>query len=91
MELTIKGRPEEVAEKSEQVLERLHDFFLPIAPELADTLRKAMTKTRVELRHPVLKTLQKKTAEMYDQQIEQMLTDVNKVLNRSLDRGKEGR
>jgi hypothetical protein len=83
MEITIKGSPRELEEKSGEVVDKLSEFFQSFAPDVADQLRKAVAKEPVELRHPVLKALHKQTSEKYNQHVAKMLVEIGAVLDKA--------
>lgn len=86
MRFFLEGEPEELAEKSDQLLGELIKSFSGIAPEFAERLAKALPEKLppVELRLPVLKRLHEKTADEYARQMQLMVRDIGKVLDRSL-------
>lgn len=84
MRIEINATQKELAEKSTEVLSKLESLFQNVAPDTAEMLNKAMPEKKVELRYPVLKDLHKQTALLYQQHLDDMVNQVNKVLNRSL-------
>ena len=84
MKLRLDATPKELAEKSEQLVQSVSTLLRPVSPELADALEKALPRKEAELKFPVLRDLQKKTEVLYDKQMDLMLKDIGKVLDKSL-------
>jgi len=83
MRLKLDATPEELKEKAPNLLKSLGEILEPVSPEMAEILEKALPRKESELKFPVLRELQKRTEVLYDQQLELMLKDISKVLNRS--------
>ena len=84
MRLRIEATPDELADKSEALVKALADAIGPMAPDLAEALKKALPKAPVELLQPALREMHKVTRREYEKRLKWMLKDIGKVLDRSL-------
>jgi hypothetical protein len=86
MHVRIEADPEELREKSTDLLQALAKAFADVSPELAESLEKALPEKESILKLPVLKELHTRTAQAYQRQMQLMLKDIGKVLDRSLNK-----
>ena len=84
MKLRVDGTPEELKEKAPELVKSLGDLLRSVSPDMADALEKAIPHKEKELKFPVLRALQKQTEIAYEKQMDKMLKDIGKVLDRSL-------
>jgi len=80
----LEATPGELHEKGEALVEELAKAFSGTNPELSDALDGILPPPSVELRHPVLKGLKKRTDKEYDAMLKRMLKDIGKVLDQSI-------
>jgi hypothetical protein len=84
MKLKIDATPEELSEKAPALLGKLAGMLQFINPEIADTIFKAVLPQKEhELKHPVLRDLQKKISAIYADHLDRMIADIGKVLDKS--------
>jgi valyl-tRNA synthetase len=84
MKLKVTGTPDELRDKAESLVKSLGDILHPVSPDIAEALYKAIPAKEVELKFPVLRSLQEKTMAAYKKQMELMLEDIGAVLDKSL-------
>lgn len=82
MKLRLEADPEELREKSTDLLKSLRDGLADVAPEVADYLSKALPPKERALKYPVLRDLEKKTSAEYDRTLKRMVRAIGKVLDR---------
>lgn len=82
MRLRLEATPQELYEKAPDFLDKLADAFEPVHPELADVLAKALRK-EPSLKFRLLRELHQQTRDAYAKQLDAMLADIDKVLDRS--------
>jgi hypothetical protein len=80
MRLELQASPEEIREKSGQLLERLGEMLSSEVPEIAEMLEKALPKKEQELKYPVLQELAARTRELYAHQLDLMLQEIADVV-----------
>ena len=82
-----EDRDGEISEKAEELTKAIVERFSKLSPEVRDlaALLKARAETEVKLRYPTLKELQKRSAAVFQRQMSALLSDVEKVLDRSVD------
>ena len=85
MKLRVDATPEELEEKAPDLVKAMIELLRPASPEMADVLEKAIPRKEKELKFPVLRALQKQTEVAYEKQMELMLKDIGKVLDKSLE------
>lgn len=89
MRFRLNATPKELAEKSGKLVEELSELFQFDAPDLAESLEKALPAKEPELKYPVLRELQAKTAKLYREHMDQMLQAIGKVLDQGLGKSLE--
>lgn len=80
MRLELQASPEEIREKSGQLLERLGEMLSSEVPEIAEMLEKALPKKEQELKYPLLQELAARTRELYAHQLDLMLQEIADVV-----------
>jgi hypothetical protein len=90
MRLELQATPEEIREKSGQLLERLGELLGDGIPEFTDALEKALPAKEPALKYPVLRELAVRTRDLYQGQIEKMLREISEVINESVAFQKSG-
>lgn len=86
MRLRLEGEPEELREKSSQLIRTLAERLAPDSPEAAvihAVLQKALPRKEASLKYPALRHLQKKTGELYTKQMAAMLKEVLAIIGGS--------
>lgn len=85
MRLQLEATPEELNEKGEQLVRSLVQQVAPFAPELAETLEKALpdAKERVQLRQRSLRELHERTQAEYRKTLTRMMDDIHKVITKA--------
>lgn len=83
MKLHLTATPEELRTRGPELLEQLAAQIEAASPEAAAELRKA--RREPGLKYQVLRDLHTKTGAAYRKQLDAMLLDVGKVLDRTLD------
>ncbi len=89
MHLRIEADPDELKEKSGDLIKALISAIAPSNPDLAESLEKALPPRENELKLPVLRELHQRTADAYEKQMTLMLKDISKVLDSSLHKSGE--
>ena len=84
MKLRVDATPEELEEKAPDLVKAMIELLRPASPDMADVLEKAIPSKEQELKFPVLRALQKQTEVAYDKQMDKMMEDIGKVLDKSL-------
>lgn len=82
MKLRLEADPEELREKSTDLLKSLRDGLADVAPEVADYLSKALPPKERELKYPALRDLEKTTSAEYDRTLQRMVRAIGKVLDK---------
>lgn len=82
MRFRLEATPDELLEKSDQLLEALHDAVAEVAPDAADRLEKALPRKESDLKFPVLRELAKRTSTEYERLTGSMLKEIGKVLDK---------
>lgn len=90
MRLQIEAEPNELEEKPVELVKALFEVVQSFAPELADQLSKALPRKEPELKYPVLRELQKRTAEAYSKHMQKMLKEIGLVLNSGIEKSDDG-
>lgn len=84
MKLRVDGTPEELREKAPDLVKSLSELLNSVDLDMEDVLEKAIPYKEKELKFPVLRALQKQTEVAYEKQMELMIKDIGKVLDKSL-------
>jgi hypothetical protein len=84
MKLKVEATPDELRDKAPDIVKSIGELLRPVSPDMADILEKAIPYKEKELKFPVLRELQKQTEEAYEKQMELMLKDIGKVLDKSV-------
>ena len=87
MRLRIEATQDELASKAEILVKAIADTLVYVAPDLSEKLEKAIIKDTVKSEHAVLRDIHKRTRKLYEERIDWMLKDINKVLDRSMAKG----
>jgi len=87
MEFRVKATPEELAEKSEDLIKAVLEVIQSVNPGLVENLEKALEPGGRQWRYPVLRALHEKTAALYGKQVDLMLADIGQVLDQGLKKG----
>lgn len=87
MWLRFEADPDELREKSSDLIRALITAIGPMDPALAESLEKALPPKESILKLPVLKEMHERTAKLYERQMGLMLKDIGKVIDRSLQKG----
>ena len=82
MKFRLEADPDELREKADKLLKSLHNELIGTAPDVAEKLEKALPRKEPVLKYPVLRELQKKTAEEYERTLKRMNKEIGKVLDR---------
>ena len=90
MRVEIQATDEELAEKADSLVETISALIKRVDPRLSDDLVKALAPKDIDLRYPVLKSLQKQTEVLYAEHLLAMLAAVSKVVDRGIKGGKNG-
>ncbi len=85
MRLELQATPEEIREKSGQLLERLGELLSGDVPEFTDALEKALPAKEQELKYPVLRELAAKSRELYAHQVDRMIREIAEVIDEAVD------
>ena len=75
--------PEEIRKKSPQFLRELAKAFSSVAPDLAESLEKALPEKTDNLSYPVLQEISTITQDIYSDLMDRMLADIMRVVLRS--------
>lgn len=84
MRFRLEASPGELPQKRDALIKALVDEFGRLDPDLAESLEKALPPREPELKFRVLQELRDKTVTEYERLTKRMLTDIGKVLDRSL-------
>ena len=90
MKFHLEATPDELVEKSGKLVETLSDLFRAVAPDLSESLEKALPQKEKILKFPVTQALQKQTAEIYQKHMDKMLGAIGKVLDQSVEKSGAG-
>lgn len=82
MRFRLEATPDELLEKSDQLLKTLHDAVADVAPDAAECLEKALPRKESDLKYPVLRELAKRSSAEYERLTGRMLKEIGKVLDR---------
>lgn len=89
MKLSLEATPQELEEKSGDLLKALTEIIGPVAPDVVEALAKALPRKEPALKFPVLRELQKRTEALYDKMVESMLKDIGAVLDRGVEKSED--
>lgn len=89
MKLKITATPNELAEKSEQLVRQVSALLRYANPELSESLEKALPTKEPVLKYPVLQELLQITQDSYEKHLKLMLDEIGKVLDESIDKSLE--
>ncbi len=81
MRFHLEAEPDELEAKSDELVKALGDLLLPVAPELASRLEKALPRKEQALKYPVLRSLQNQTQDIYDKHLKRMIQRIGKVFD----------
>ena len=90
MRLELRASPEEIREKSGQLLERLGEMLFGDAPEISEMLEKALPQKERELKYPVLQELAARTRELYAHQMDLMIQEIGGMVIPGIGQEEEG-
>lgn len=90
MRVIIDATPDELAEKSEALIQALAHELADVAPDLAEALEKALPKSSVKMLQPALEDIHEITRKAYAERLKWMMVDIGKVLNRAVMKKAEG-
>lgn len=89
MKLSLEATPQELEDKSGDLIKAVADILVPVAPEAADAMLKALPHKEQALKFPVLRNLQGQTEALYGKMTAAMLKDISAVLDRGLKKGED--
>ncbi len=84
MKFHLEADPGELEDKGESLIAELVKAFIPVAPDLAERLEKALPRKEPQLKFPVLRELHTRTSVAYQRQVKKMLAAIGEVLDRSV-------
>ena len=90
MRLELRASPDEIREKSGQLLERLGEMLSSEAPEISEMLEKALPQKERELKYPVLQELAARTRELYAHQMDLMIQEIGDTVIPGIGQEEEG-
>lgn len=83
MRFQLEATPEELEQKSFDLIRQLSGVLSPVVPDLAEHLEKALPRKEQALKYPVLRALQKQTKEIYADHLQRMQAEIAEVLQES--------
>lgn len=89
MRLSLEATPQELEEKSGDLIKAVAEIIEPVDPDMSEALTKALPRKEPVLKYPVLRELQRRTQAAYEVMLDAMLKDIGKVLDQTVEKGGE--